>query len=62
MMLTPQQRRALFGRLEKRAAVRDTRRLWPKGVMYYVIDRSLGKLLSIIAVKNQRDITRNKAI
>ena len=54
MMLTNEQKNALYGR--KRAAVRDTRRLWPRGVVHYVIDRSLGNLLSIIAVKNRGDI------
>ena len=60
MRLTAQQARALYG--GKRAALRDTKRLWPKGVLFYVIDGSLGKLLSIIAIKNQTDISRNKAI
>ena len=60
MRLTPEQRRVVSGL--KRAATRNTRKLWPKGVLYYVIDGTLGKLLSIIAVKNQRDIPRNKAI
>ncbi|XP_020618995.1 blastula protease 10-like isoform X2 [Orbicella faveolata] len=39
MRLTPEQRRAVSGL--KRAAIRNTRKLWPKGVMYYVIDGTL---------------------
>ena len=62
MRLTPEQARALYGGKLKRAAVKDTKRLWPKGQVPYVIDKSLGKLLSIIAMKNQRGIARNKAI
>jgi len=62
MMLTNEQRRTLYSGRLKRAAVKDTKRVWPKGVVPYVIDRSLGKLPSITAVMNQRDIARNKAI
>ena len=49
MRLKPQEARALYG--GKRAAVRDARRLWARGQVFYVIDRSLGKLLIIIATK-----------
>ena len=61
MRLSPQEARALYGGKEKRAAVRDTRRLWARGQAFYVIDRSLGKWLSIIAIKNLR-VLRKKAI
>ena len=62
MRLRPQEARALYAGGGKRAAVRDTRRLWARGQAFYVIDRSLGKLLSIKAIKNQRDVSRNEAI
>ena len=62
MRLSPQEARALYAGGGKRAVVRDTRRLWPKGQVFYVIDRSLGKSLSIKAIKNQIDISRNKVI
>ena len=61
MRLTAEQARTLYAGGGKRAAVRDTRRLWARGQAFYVIDRSLGKWLSIIAIKNLR-VLRKKAI